>query len=250
LAKAVGSGAHQISAGESTVRTGTAAPVVTVPAPNSSLVVPPLIAELKSVTSEVTSVGLKLVDSLQEVVDDKFKAIVEVVQQDSKEVVEALDELMQSIRRQSSVVVDQSKDKAHLLRERLQYRNDRARGMAKEIRAKGERFVSLAEQLQDDLKTRTNIARHRARSIKDRIKDRIKDVKENIKENIKEDMASPEALYSKVLGEWNMLKEKVFEEWDDKPRRGKPRRGKPRRGKPCSTTIFEQRVCRDFWPGA
>jgi enamine deaminase RidA (YjgF/YER057c/UK114 family) len=222
--------------------------LVTTPAPNLPLAVPPLIAELQSVTSEVKSVGWKLVDSLQEVVDDNVEAIVEVVQQDSKEVVAALGELMQSICHQTTVVVEQSKDKAQLLREGLQHRNDRARGKAKEIRGKGERLVSLAEQLQDELKSRTNIARHRARRIKKRIKKRIndgiKDIKKNIKENIKEDGASREALYSKVLGEWtDMLKDKVFEGMDGKRRRGK------RRGKPCSR-IFEQRVRREFWTRA
>ncbi|KAJ7158778.1 hypothetical protein C8R46DRAFT_1224698 [Mycena filopes] len=111
----------------------------------------------------VTSLSLKLVDSLSEVVDATMKALEEVVGRDFKELMGALDALMRAIGHQTALIVSDSKTRAQILRERLHYRNERAKGKARELRNKGEQLVAHAGER---LKARAEIARTRAQSLK------------------------------------------------------------------------------------
>lgn len=95
-----------------------------------------------------------------------MKALIEVVRHDLKELMEALDELMCAIGRQTNIIKEQSRSKAQVLRELLQYRNARAREKARDLREKGEHLVlSAAERL----KERAYIARVKAKSLRDNL---------------------------------------------------------------------------------
>ncbi|KAJ6505982.1 hypothetical protein DFH09DRAFT_285674 [Mycena vulgaris] len=114
-------------------------------------------------SAQVTSLSLKFVDSLSEVADIAMKALEEVVARDFKELMSALDDLMRAVGRQTSMIVADSKNRAQILRERLQYRNERAKGKARELKQRGEHIVSLASER---LKARAEIAKRRAHSLK------------------------------------------------------------------------------------
>ncbi|KAJ6531770.1 hypothetical protein B0H19DRAFT_1188471 [Mycena capillaripes] len=114
-------------------------------------------------STPVTSLSLKVVDSLSEVVDATMKALEEVVGRDLKELMTALDDLMRAIGRQTTMIVADTKSRAQILRERLNYRNERAKGKARELKQMGEQFVSFAGER---LKARAEIAKTRAHSLK------------------------------------------------------------------------------------
>ncbi|KAJ7035023.1 hypothetical protein C8F04DRAFT_1259380 [Mycena alexandri] len=114
-------------------------------------------------SAPVSSLSLKLVDSLSQVVDASMKALEEVVGHDFKELMGALDALMRAIGDQAAMIISDSKSRAQLLRERLNYRNERAKGKARELKEMGEQFVSHAGER---LKARAEIARTRAQSLR------------------------------------------------------------------------------------
>ncbi|KAF8656866.1 hypothetical protein AX16_002413 [Volvariella volvacea WC 439] len=192
---------------------------------------------LNTPAKEITSLGARIADTIQETVDVQMKAIVKSVQEDSQDLVDALDDLMETIRRQSKVIVEQSKDTAQILRERLQYRNDRARGRAKELRFKGERLVTkAAEELKDTLLARTERAKNRARKLTEEV------------------VVASDAWYWKVHHEWmQMLNEGVMKT-PEEPRRGKRPRDEAGSGlsrrKSCGTEAIALhcpfRVCELF----
>lgn len=93
-----------------------------------------------------------------------MKALIEVVRHDLKELMEAIDELMFVIGRQTNMVMEESRSKAQVLRELLQYRNAKARGKARELRERGEQLVSFAGE---QLKERAYIAKAKAKILKD-----------------------------------------------------------------------------------
>jgi len=111
----------------------------------------------------VTSLSLKYINSLSEVAGATMKALEEVIAHDLRELVSALDDLMRAIGRQTSTLVTDSKSRAQILRERLQYRNERAKGKARELKEMGEQIVSFAGER---LKARAEIAKTRAHSLK------------------------------------------------------------------------------------
>lgn len=113
--------------------------------------------------SAVTSLSLKFTDSLSEIAEMTMKALEEVVAREFRELKNALDALMRAIGRQTTMLVEESKSRAQILRERLQYRNERAKGKARELKQMGEQFVSVAGER---LKARAEIAKTRAHSLK------------------------------------------------------------------------------------
>ncbi|TFK72887.1 hypothetical protein BDN72DRAFT_855108 [Pluteus cervinus] len=186
---------------------------MTVVEPQVSVVPPPVMPESTVSVGQLSGLTKELVDMVEAGVDE-VQPTVTRAHYDSTEMVDALDELMNSLRRQSKVIVEQSKDRAQQIRERIQYRNDRARCRAKEIRDKGQQLLSMASEWQEEVKTRTKLAKKRARKIK-----------QVVKENIKEMATDPESWQRKVQSEWmRTLKEKVFEGMEDSPRRDKPPR--------------------------
>lgn len=162
--------------------------------------------------SEVMGLGMKQADSLQEVADGKRICVKNIVLRDSREMVDALDDLMGSIRRQSKAIVEQSLDTAQLIRSHLQHRNKRARSRARQLREKGEQLIvstdlretgvkirSMANQLQVDLKSRSRLARKRAKTLRRSLKGVAKEITKN-----------PEGWYWKVHKEWvEKLSDKV-----------------------------------------
>jgi len=116
-------------------------------------------------SAPVTSLSLKLVDSLSQVVDATMKALEEVVGHDLKELMTALDALMRAIGRQANAMVVDSTNRAQILRERLQYRNERAKEKARELKQTAEQLVSSAGER---LRLRAEIAKTRAQTLKKR----------------------------------------------------------------------------------
>lgn len=114
-------------------------------------------------SAPVTSLSLKVADSLSEVVDATMKALEEVVGRDLKELMAALDDLMRAIGRQATLIVADSKSRAQILRERLHHRNERAKEKARELKQMGGQFVSFAGER---FKARAEIAKTRAHSLK------------------------------------------------------------------------------------
>jgi hypothetical protein len=112
-------------------------------------------------TESPTSLSFKIVDSLSEIFD--FKMLINVVQHDLKELMDALDELMRVIGRQTYLIVEQWKETLQILRQGLQYRNDKARGKAKEWREMGNQFMALAGE---KMKGRAGKAQAQARVLK------------------------------------------------------------------------------------
>jgi hypothetical protein len=110
--------------------------------------------------SKPTSLSLRVVDSLSEVLDTKLKPLVEDVR--LEEVKEAIDGFCRAIRRQTQSTMQQSKGKAKAIRDQVVYRNDRARGKAKEFRKIGEEIIGAASE---QFKSRTVVAKKKARDI-------------------------------------------------------------------------------------
>ncbi|KAG6842294.1 hypothetical protein C0991_010582 [Blastosporella zonata] len=109
--------------------------------------------------SKTTSLGL-VVESLSEALD----ARVAQIRKDYRvnEVIESLDDLARAIRRQTLRKVDSGKGKAKEIRDSVQYRHERARGRAKELKKKGEEIIYLAS---GEFVERTNLAKKKARDI-------------------------------------------------------------------------------------
>ncbi|KAK7033113.1 hypothetical protein R3P38DRAFT_2521408 [Favolaschia claudopus] len=114
-------------------------------------------------SAPVTALSLKFVDSLSEVADATMKALEQVVGPDFREVMMAIDSLIRAIGRQAEAIVADSKSRAQILRNLLKYRNQRAKGKARELQQTAEKYVSAASER---LKARAEIARTRAQVIK------------------------------------------------------------------------------------
>jgi len=114
----------------------------------------------------VTSLSLKLVDSLSEVVDATLKALESVVPLDMLELMAAFDELIRAIGRQTSSMLADSKSQARILRERLRSHNERAKERAQQVKEMGEQLLSFAGE---QLKMRAENAKMRAHSLKESI---------------------------------------------------------------------------------
>ncbi|KAE9400203.1 hypothetical protein BT96DRAFT_919605 [Gymnopus androsaceus JB14] len=127
----------------------------------TSSVVSSAVATTSPASSAVT---LRLVDSLSEIVAASFKSLIDAVEHDLKDLILALDELAQAIKRSTRAVTEQSKSAAQVIREQFEYRNARAKGKAREIREKGMQMISDAGS---SFWGRTNKAKERASFIKD-----------------------------------------------------------------------------------
>jgi len=84
-----------------------------------------------------------------------------------KDLVEAMDSLMNSIQVQTLNVVSQSKGKARAVGEEVVLRNDKARGRAKDLKKQGERLLNSASA---QFFERTQVAKQRAQVLKDALK--------------------------------------------------------------------------------
>lgn len=115
------------------------------------------------------ALGLRLGSGLSEALDIGAKIFQNAVGLDNsvKNVVEAMDDLMNSIQAQTQNVVSQSKGKARAVGEEVVLRNDRARGRAKDLRKKGEKLLNSASV---QFLERTEVAKQRAKFLKDTFK--------------------------------------------------------------------------------
>lgn len=84
-----------------------------------------------------------------------------------KDLVEAMDSLMNSIQVQTQSVVSQGKGKARAVGEEVVLRNDKARSRAKDLKKKGEKLLDSASA---QFFERTEIAKQRAKDLKDALK--------------------------------------------------------------------------------
>ncbi|KAF8227305.1 hypothetical protein L208DRAFT_1405696 [Tricholoma matsutake] len=108
------------------------------------------------------TLGSRVVDSLSEVLDTRVRTLVEDVRSDFDELMESFDELSRAIRRQTQSTMQQSKSKANAICESVVYRNDRARGKAKELKKIGKELIVAASE---HFKGRTDIAKNKARDM-------------------------------------------------------------------------------------
>jgi hypothetical protein len=109
-----------------------------------------------------SSLNLKLVDSLSEIFD--IKALSQIFESDMKEIMDAIDKLMQVIGRQTSIIMAQSKGTAQTLRDRFQYRHTRAQIRARQLKKMGDHWVAVAAE---NFLSRASVAREKARTLKD-----------------------------------------------------------------------------------
>lgn len=116
-----------------------------------------------------SALSLRLVGSVSEIIDATMKAVALVVRQDLQELMEALDDLMRAIGHQTATILEQSKGTSQALRQRLRYRNDRAKGKARELRTKGQEFISFAGE---KVRERAERAKQKARTIRERLASR------------------------------------------------------------------------------
>ncbi|KAJ3562310.1 hypothetical protein NP233_g9654 [Leucocoprinus birnbaumii] len=115
------------------------------------------------------ALSLRFTNSLTEAMDIGAKIFTNAARLENgvKDLVDAMDDLMNSIQAQTQTVVTQSKGKARALGEEVISRNDRARGRAKELRKKGEELLNSASV---QFFERKEIAKQRARLLKDTFK--------------------------------------------------------------------------------
>jgi len=93
------------------------------------------------------------------------------VQNDVAELIEALDELTRVISYHTSHLVERTMTSVQILKEGFQYRNDRARGKAREFRERGNQLLSSAGKhlrsfAADHIKGRADRAKERAQVIR------------------------------------------------------------------------------------
>jgi hypothetical protein len=112
------------------------------------------------------SLSTRMASSLSEYFG--FSPIVQAVAADIDELLRAVDQLAAAITRHTAVAWGQSQKALASLRSELEYRNERARARARELREVGQHWVS---SLKDHIKARTKMARENARSVKRRVED-------------------------------------------------------------------------------
>ncbi|KAM6504509.1 hypothetical protein JOM56_001452 [Amanita muscaria] len=135
-----------------------------------------------------SAVSIRLIDSVPEVFETTVKAALGAVHSDLKELVDAMDDLMRAIQDQTKKAMTKSADTAHSIQDHVNYRNERARGKAREIRDKSEKLIqSAGEQLmettwsmktrgeqfvtlaQEHIKDRTSVAKEKAHGFREKI---------------------------------------------------------------------------------
>lgn len=122
--------------------------------------------EVAKTADSFTSLSIRAVDSLSQLMDVTVKVLVDTLSKDLRDLVEALDALSNAILRQTSDVVMASREKSRTVRDLIQYRHQRAKGRATELAALGGRIISRAG---DVLAGRSVVAHRKARSWRDTI---------------------------------------------------------------------------------
>lgn len=107
------------------------------------------------------ALSTRIVTSLTEYFN--FTPLGKMVQQDMQEILDALDQLVAVITRQSATLWEQSKDTVSTLQEGFGRRNERARRKARQMRAVGERWIS---SVKESIKSHTELAKVNAKALK------------------------------------------------------------------------------------
>ena len=135
-----------------------------------------------------SALSIRMADSVSEVVGTTIKAAIDVVHNDLKELMDAMDDLMRAIQEQTRKAMEISAGTANAIREEVRYRNERARDKAREIKEKSEQFIQFAgEQLMETtwsmtlkggkwmmlahehIKDKTSNAREKAHGFRDKV---------------------------------------------------------------------------------
>ncbi|KAK0469795.1 uncharacterized protein EV420DRAFT_1496579 [Desarmillaria tabescens] len=136
--------------------------VIRSPAPVARPIVAP--KELSKSAESFTSLSIRAVDSLSHILDSTMRALIEVVQHDLKELMEAIDELSRAIRRQTDTIFYKSRSTSQVVREAVKHRHERAKDKAKELKEIGGQLISYAG---NSLIGRTRVARQKAHQLKE-----------------------------------------------------------------------------------
>ncbi len=145
-------------------RTKLSTDIISMPATASLL--PQAPSQLSKSTESLSSLSIRAVDSLSQIVDVTMKALIDTVSRDLRELMDALDDLSRAIMRQTGHIVDASRTTSRTMRELIQYRHERAKGRAAELKKLGGGFVSRAGEA---FIGRTKVARQKAHSLKDQL---------------------------------------------------------------------------------
>jgi hypothetical protein len=118
---------------------------------------------LPSQSDLVSSLSVRIADSLSPFFDSH--TVVATLENDMRELMDALDKLVFAISRQTAVILQKTAGTAQVLRDSFQYRNARARGKARELRNVGGQIISLAEE---QIKMRAGKAKVKAKALRER----------------------------------------------------------------------------------
>lgn len=158
-------------------------------------------SQLSKTTDTISSLSIRAVDSLSRIMDVTVKALLDSVSRDLRELMEALDDLSRSIGRQTDSLIGASQSASRSMRELIQYRHQRAKGRALELKQWGGRFVSIAG---DALIGRTRVARQKAHVLKGHVT-----------------TSDAWRTYQKAHGDWSSTLEKKDSAKDGASRRAK-----------------------------
>ncbi|KAK2463398.1 hypothetical protein APHAL10511_004484 [Amanita phalloides] len=112
--------------------------------------IPVIVTQKERDVFDTVDLSIRMIDSISEVFETTFKAAIDAVQNDLKELFDAMNDLMRAIQEQTRKAMETSVEAAHVIREEVRYRNERARGKAREIKEKSEQLVQIAgEQLME-----------------------------------------------------------------------------------------------------
>ncbi|PFH52967.1 hypothetical protein AMATHDRAFT_1699 [Amanita thiersii Skay4041] len=106
----------------------------------------PITEKLSHAAPTGSALSIKMVDSLSEVFETTVNAVIEVVRNDLKELIDAVDDLMRAIHDQTKKAMEKSSDTAVMIRQHIKHRNAKARKKAREMKLKSERFLQSASE--------------------------------------------------------------------------------------------------------
>lgn len=125
-----------------------------------SLIVPK--STVISTEAPPSALSIRLVDSLSQIFD--VKALSEVVRHDTKELFDAVDQLVIIIGKQTSAIMEESKGTSKVLRERLEQRHGKAKARARHLKDMGGQLGGqLLSYVGNEIKSRADQAKRKAR---------------------------------------------------------------------------------------
>ena len=141
-----------------------------------TFIVPPSKSDLKGKGKEkeisahtahdvsLSSLSTRIAGSIQEYFD--FKTVMRLAKTDMQELLDAIDELVFAIRRQTASIWEQSKGTIEIVRNEFRYRNERAKQRASQLRQMGGRMLT---NVKERIRTQTEHAKEDAKLIRETI---------------------------------------------------------------------------------